>query len=236
MHHCKNCNEPVEGKYCTHCGTPARLKRIDGHYIIHGIEHVLHLDRGILFTIKELLVRPGQSVKYFITENRTRLVKPVVFIIITSLIYTIINQLFGVTGFINFDNPGKSTANVIFKWVQEHYGYANILMGVFIALRARILFFKKEYNFFEILILLCYTIGMQMLIFSVFAILTGLTKLELMPFAGFAGIVYCTWAIGQFFGRNQLFSYVKSLALYVLGLITFSLLAVQIGNLIDLVV
>ena len=37
----------------------SNLKRIDRRYISHEIEHVLHLDRGFFYTVKELIVRPG---------------------------------------------------------------------------------------------------------------------------------------------------------------------------------
>ncbi|RZJ27416.1 MAG: DUF3667 domain-containing protein, partial [Flavobacterium sp.] len=73
---CKNCTALVAENYCPKCGEPATLKRIDGHYIIHEIEHVLHFEKGILLTIRELLIRPGQNVREFISENRGRLVKP----------------------------------------------------------------------------------------------------------------------------------------------------------------
>lgn len=70
------------------------LKRIDGHYIAHEIEHILHFERGILYTVKGLLIAPGASVRQFINENRSRLVKPIIFIIITSLIYSVVNHFF----------------------------------------------------------------------------------------------------------------------------------------------
>jgi len=91
---CKNCNAEVNSKFCPDCGQPANLKRIDGHYIIHEIGHVLHFERGILFSVKELCINPGQTIRNFINENRSRLVKPIIFIIVTSLIYTLISHFF----------------------------------------------------------------------------------------------------------------------------------------------
>jgi hypothetical protein len=38
------------------------LRRIDGTYIINEISSVIFLDKGILYTIKELLIRPGDTV------------------------------------------------------------------------------------------------------------------------------------------------------------------------------
>ena len=85
---CKNCKKETSENFCSNCGQPTSLKRIDGHYIIHEIEHVLHFERGILYTVKELLINPGQTIRNYILENRSRLVKPVIFIIVASLIYT----------------------------------------------------------------------------------------------------------------------------------------------------
>lgn len=70
MTNCNNCNHELTGKYCSGCGQPVQLKRIDSHYIMHEIEHVLHIEKGILFTIKELLIRPGQNIREFIKDNR----------------------------------------------------------------------------------------------------------------------------------------------------------------------
>ena len=140
---CRNCNKEVNSKFCPDCGQSTSLKRIDGHYIIHEIQHVLHFERGILFTIRELLIRPGLSVRNFLTENRSRLVKPIIFIIITSLIYSLIIHFFHIEdGSFKFDESEKPVTASIFRWIPEHYGYANIIMGAFIALWTKI-FFKK---------------------------------------------------------------------------------------------
>ena len=59
----------------------SNLKRIDRRYISHEIEHVLHLDRGFFYTVKELFLRPGKAVREFLFEDRKKLVKPVLFLI-----------------------------------------------------------------------------------------------------------------------------------------------------------
>lgn len=149
MTNCKNCNSEVVGNYCSTCGQKLNVKRINGHYIIHEIEHVLHFERGILYTVRELLISPGENVRYFILENRSRLVKPIIFIIVTSLIYTLIIHFFHIEdGYVKFGEAKESTTGVIFKWIQDHYGYANIIMGIFIALWAKLFFRTYNYNFF----------------------------------------------------------------------------------------
>ena len=89
---CKNCNAEIFSKFCPDCGQPANLKKIDGNYIIHEIEHVLHFERGILYTVRELIIRPGINIRKYLTENRSRLVKPIIFIIITSCIMHFFNN------------------------------------------------------------------------------------------------------------------------------------------------
>ncbi len=231
---CNNCNIQVPLNYCSNCGQAKSLKRIDGKYIIHEIEHVLHFERGILYTIRELLIKPGENVRHFITDNRTRLVKPIIFVIVTSLIYSLVNHFFHIEdGYVKFDGNTKSTTGLIFKWVQEHYGYANIMMGVFIAMWAKVFFKKYNYNFFEILILLCFVMGMSMLIFAFFALFQSLIKIDLMQIAGIIGVGYCSWAIGQFFDKKKPLNYLKGFASYVLGMLTSVIFAIAVGLLID---
>lgn len=233
---CKSCNTEVSSKYCPNCGHPTSIKRIDGHYIVHEIEHVLHFERGILYTIKELFIRPGKNVRDYLTENRSRLVKPIIFIIVASLIYSLCNSFFHFEdGYMNYSDSKLTTTTKIFIWIQGHYGYANIIMGIFIALWIKLFFRKGTYNFFEILILLCFVMGIGMLIFSLFGIAQGLLHIKLMQIAGIAGFIYTTWAIGQFYGKAKVLNYVKSFFAYLLGMITFVLAAILIGNAIDLI-
>ena len=234
---CKNCEAEIALNYCPNCGQAAKLKRIDWHYIQHEIEHVLHFDKGILYTIKELLIRPGKSVRDFIGDNRSRLVKPIIFIIITSLIYSIIEHFFHLeSSYINAKDLGNESIAMIFKWMQNHYGYANIIMGICIALMTKIFFKKYGYNFYEILILLCFVMGVGMLIFALFAIFEGILKVKLMQVSAIIAIIYTSWAIGQFFENRKIANFFKAFFAYLLGYLTFVLLSVLFGVVIDLII
>ncbi len=234
---CKNCNAEVTQNYCPNCGHPTILKRIDGQYILQEIRNVLNFEKGILFTIRELAINPGKSIIDFLNENRSRLVKPIVFLIVSSLIYTILNNFFHFEdGYINYSDIKESTTLTIFKWVQGNYGYANIIMAIFIGFWLKTFFRKYQFNFFEILIVLCFVIGMGMLIYSVFGIVQSLTHIKSLQVGAIVAFIYTTYAIGQFFDKRKLISYVKSFIAYLLGMITFSLAAVVIGVIIDLII
>jgi hypothetical protein len=230
----KNCNTEVNLKFCPNCGQPLSIKRIDGDYIIHEIEHVLHFERGILYTVKQLFINPGQTIRNYISENRSRLVKPVIFIIITSLIYTLISHFFHIEDeYVKHEVLEKSAVGNILKWIQGNYGYSNILIGAFIALWLKVFFKKYGYNFFELLIMLCFITGVAMLIFTFFAVIEGLFHFKLFTIAGIIGVVYSVWAIGNFFEKKKVGNYAKALISYVLGTITFYIIVFAIGMIID---
>ncbi|SFT95185.1 Protein of unknown function [Algoriphagus locisalis] len=233
---CKKCETKLIGTYCFNCGTAVELRRIDRQYVFSEIGSVLNFDRGILYTIKELLIRPGKTVQEFIQKDRNRIVKPIVFIIISSLVYTLIQQLLNFEdGYVNYSEADGSTNSKIFEWVSNNYGYANIIMALFIALWIKIFFKKYGYNYFEILILLCFTMGMGMLFFAFFGIIDSLVSVKIIDKGMLLGIIYIAWAIGQFFDKKKIFNYIKAFIAYLLGFLTFAITVLLIGFLIDYV-
>jgi len=232
---CENCQCEIRGNFRSHCGRSQNLKRIDGKYIVSEIGSVLNFDKGILFTIKELILRPGENVKDFIHKDRNRLVKPIIFLIISSLIYTLALQFLNFEdGYVNAGGFGESAVVAIFEWIQGNYGYANIIMAIFIATWIKFLFKRYDYNFFEILILLCFVIGVGMLIYTVFGIVESVAKIKVLHIGGVTAIVYASWAIGRFFDKNSKVNYLKGLLSYLLGMLTFFFGAVILGVGIDL--
>jgi hypothetical protein len=79
-------------------------------------------------------------------------------------------------------------------------------------------------------------IGMGMLILTVFTVAEVLLKIKLMQAATVVWMAYCTWAIAQFFNGKKVSDYVKSFFAYMLGLLTFSVVALLLGGLIDVFV
>ena len=231
---CKKCGEELKGDYCSKCGNPKTLKKINGSYIISEIVSVLNFDKGIFYTIKELLLRPGKNVQKFIHNDRNRLVKPIIFVIVCSLIYSITQQLLKFEdGYVSAGGFGDSAITKIYQWIQQNYGYANILMAVFIAGWIKLFFKKYKYNFFEIIILLCFTMGIGMLIYTTFGIIESITKIKVLHIGGIIGFIYISWAIGQFFDKTKKMNYLKGIFAYFLGMITFYFLVIIIGLVID---
>lgn len=236
---CIECDSELFGQFCSSCGRPQIIKRINGEFLLSEIAVVFNFQKGILYTIKELLLRPGSNIKKFIQEDRNRLVKPISFILLCSLIYIITQKtLHFEDGYINFSNLewGDSSVLFIMNWISDNYGFANILMAIFMAMWAKVFFEKYNYNFFEILILLYFVIGIQMLMFSFFGLIESLTNLTILDKGSIVAIGYVCWAIGQFFDSSNKLNYLKALFSYMLGMISFTFLAIVCGILIDWII
>ena len=235
MNTCRNCNSELQGNYCSNCGQPVKLKRIDSKFMKEELGQVLQFEKGIFFTIKELLIRPGKSIRDFIAKDRNRLVKPILFIIITSLVYTLIEHYFNIDStYIGYEGLENNATNKIFGWIQENYGYTNIIMGFFIAFWTKIFFRKYNYNIYEILVLMCFVLGIVMLLWTILATIEGLTDVALMQYASLVGAFYTSLAIGNFFGK-RVKNFLKAFTAYILGTLTFALTVVLVGILTSLI-
>ena len=70
---CLNCNENIKRNYCDYFGQKTSTHRFSlKHFFIHDFVHgIFHLDKGFLFTIRELFTRPGHSIREYIQRKRT---------------------------------------------------------------------------------------------------------------------------------------------------------------------
>lgn len=71
---CLNCDQKILGNFCFDCGQKTDTHRITfSHFIFHDILHgVWHFEKGILFTVKEALIRPGEAALDYIGGKRIK--------------------------------------------------------------------------------------------------------------------------------------------------------------------
>jgi len=228
----------VHGNYCSQCGQPAGLKKIDGHYIINEIRDVLFTDSGFIYTINRMLVSPGESVRHYLTEDRSRFAKPITFIVISALIYTLVSHLFkiGVEAYsLQEQEIALPTFNLLINWIIDNHGYASILITFFMAFWIKLFFRKSGFNLFEIFVLICFISGISQLFISVVLFFQGITHLKLFHISIFFVMVYQIWGIGQFFDKKKAISYIKALLSYAFGILTFTFLMTFIVLLVDII-
>ena len=94
--HCINCALAVAGpgqKFCPGCGQPTPAHRIDWHFLGHELEHsVLHMDRGILYSLRQLMLRPGRLMRDYIDGRRGNHVKPLLLIMVSAAAVVLLNR------------------------------------------------------------------------------------------------------------------------------------------------
>ncbi|WP_339845282.1 DUF3667 domain-containing protein [uncultured Dokdonia sp.] len=209
------------------------LERIDGKYIWDEISSVLNFDKGIFYTIKELIIRPGKTVHEFLIHDRKRIVKPVIFVIFSSLFFVIIQQILGFSTGTAPDNIPSAGVKKAFDWCGKNFGIMNIIMGFFIGFWIRLFFLKSKINIYEIFILVFFSIGIVNLIYTFFGIIESVTGFEANNITYVITIFYSTWAVGNFFNKKKISSYVRGFLANLLGTTTASFLIVIAGLFID---
>ena len=82
------------------------------------------------------------------------------------------------------------------NWVKTHWVYVNILLRIFIALCLKLFFGKYKYNFFELIILMCFVMGQAMLLLTIVTMLVGvLGKQGYIIISSVISYGYSIWAI-----------------------------------------
>lgn len=222
---CKNCNTILIGNYCHHCRQKADTGRIDKHYLWHELQHgVLHIDKGILYSVRQLFTRPGHAIREYIQGKRVNHFKPVALLFMLAAIYALLNHWFPVP-----DNETKTEIQTV-KVYDNGYKKGEfeeladkkypfwffIFQTSFIALGTYIIFKKKGYNYFEHFILNVF-VASQVLIIGIISypleFFPQYKTIDIIP-AIFLGI----WTFSQFFEATNFKGYFKSLCAIIIGM------------------
>jgi len=171
---CKNCGTTVKGSFCSHCGQAANTHRISTHFLWHDIQHgILHVDKGILFTAKELFTRPGHSIREFLQGKRVSHFKPVSLVLILAGIYGFLSHYFHINLLSNniqikgsgerFDEMQKVISSSS-EWLAAHYSIFSLLQIPVLAAGTWLFFKRAGYNFIEHIVIHSFLTGQRLII------------------------------------------------------------------------
>lgn len=145
------------------------------HDLVHG---VFHLDKGFLFTIKELILRPGHSIREYIRGKRVKHFNYfTLFLIIIAIShfvesYSIIDQT---------KIYGNEQVNGYYKIAKDYDKVLKILTIPFWALILFVLFRKSKQNYIEMIILSMYMLcGMLLINTMYFLLMTFYNNIEVL--------------------------------------------------------
>src|SRR5690606_22180734 len=90
---CGHAGEPGH-MFCPACGRQARAPRIDWHYLAEQVRHgILNLERGFLYSLCNLLLRPGRLIRDYSDGQRARQVKPLTLLLVTAAAVVLVGRL-----------------------------------------------------------------------------------------------------------------------------------------------
>jgi len=152
---CLNCERPTIENFCSFCGQKTDTHKITfKHFIFHDILHgVWHFEKGILFTLKQALLRPGKAALEYIAGKRIRFYNVFYLTLLLIGLNIFINHIQDQLSHYYFntdldpqtDSAGKSIDNFL-------SGNSKLILFSFIpllAINSFIFFRKKKLNFSE---------------------------------------------------------------------------------------
>ena len=88
---CKNCNFSIQGNFCSNCGQPANVHRINATYFLHEIPHsIMHVDKGLPYTFWKLITKPAKSLQEYLEGKRIKFFRPLGYVVLMSAISSVL--------------------------------------------------------------------------------------------------------------------------------------------------
>ena len=139
-HHCKNCGYDFTGKFCPHCSQKADLGKISWKSVLQSTAEVWGMgNRSMLYSLWQLIWRPGYFISDYINGKRQVSFPPVKMMIIMGVITAIIDSFFGVHE-LKSPPSDSSLVNQFFAWIKESPGWGWLFMTCFFTIPTWCLF------------------------------------------------------------------------------------------------
>lgn len=162
---CKNCGNRFEGIYCSYCRQLAETHRITWRELAHQLPHALfHADKGVLYTIKELTIRPGHSIRDYLSGKRAYHFNPLLFLILfggfASLLFVSLH--------VSPPNPEIELEKIeAFSGTIAHKYFAlvGLLFIILLSVTDYLFYFNKKYMLPEVILSNSFQAG-QIMVFT----------------------------------------------------------------------
>ena len=147
---CQNCGSEGHQKYCPRCGQALQIERISINSLLHEVAHTFwHLEKGFLYTLKELAINPGTTQRKYLSGIRLRYQKP-------FPLFAISVTFCALALFLIYRNAPNQSEQFFYK----HYFFmVQAAMLPFFALITYILFKSRNLYYAEALVLNVYLLG-----------------------------------------------------------------------------
>lgn len=148
---CLNCDNELQAKYCCHCGQKADTHRITPkHFLTHDLLHgVFHIDKGILFTIKEALTRPGKAATDYIKGKRISYYNIFYLTLVVIGLNILVANLYSKYVSSEIILKGEKDGEKFIQFLEANAKYIILAFIPLFALNAMLIFKRPKFNFAE---------------------------------------------------------------------------------------
>lgn len=99
-HHCENCGYDFVGKFCPHCSQKAGLKKVSWKSVLQSTAEVWGMgNRSLLYSLWQLIWRPGYFISDYINGKRQVSFPPVKMLVLMGVASVLMDKLFGINEF-----------------------------------------------------------------------------------------------------------------------------------------
>lgn len=153
---CLNCGKVLTDKFCSGCGQKAETHRITlKNFVFHDVLHgTFHIEKGMFFTAKQALIRPGKAALDYVSGKRIRFYNVFYLILITIGLMIFFRHLdefiYGkATDAIASNTKMNEASKKVNSFVDQNNKLIIFLFVPLAALNSFILFNRKKFNLSE---------------------------------------------------------------------------------------
>jgi hypothetical protein len=238
---CLNCHQDIIDKFCSNCGQKASVHRYSvKHFVEHDLIHgIWHVDKGLLFTIKELFTRPGHSVREYLQGKRVNYFNFISLIMILLAVSSFLSHYTQIKVNDLMPESVRADMNSFERFSTKYPKLVLVILIPVYSIFSFIWFRKTKLNFTEHIVLNAYKTVAELVVGLLFSILTifyvninGLIFIYYF-FVAFGTFLYSIWFYYQFFSG---YGYTKKALVFrsVMVPLSYIILSMIIGIIVGI--
>ena len=133
--HCANCHQEYIGNFCPYCSQKAGLGKVTWKSVAKGISLVWGMDsRSLLYSLWQLLLRPGYLIRDYINGERQASFPPVKMLLLVAIIYGLIIHWAGVREVPSDPDGSFEMMRAFALWFNKNPGWGQMIKCAFLIL------------------------------------------------------------------------------------------------------
>ncbi len=235
---CVNCGNESDGKYCPACGEKMKFVRLNVRTLFYDKLHdVTHWENTVLYTLKNLVLYPGLTVKNYINGAKKNIVKPFRYFLSVTSVHIILFRWLSIRFFNYYAvSSGEFTGDAlnrekeIYSILNSKLNYFEFLFPLFFSIFFYLMYRKKSgVNYAESLTAAFYWTGTMMGL-AIIAIFMSFIDIRLWYAGSVIDGLYLLYATLQFTGSAKFSDFVRSILFIVLSYAAFILVTTLITD------